>query len=187
MNLRALITSLLLSLFIVGASSCKKEDPLSARNDLAGAQEYDININPKDSTLGGIGGGNGGGTGGSGAGFNEYFSAVINGVGASFDIYTYDNIGSTVVFSGTNSGNNHKINFSILGTISNGQTLSLDGSTNSASYLGSGSLKYSERGTLYIDSITADFIKGTFFFDASDFSNPLDSVIVTSGAFKFEI
>lgn len=169
-----------------GVSSCKKEEPLSPRNDLAGAQQYDININPNDTTIGGIGGGNGGGTGGGSVA--EFFSASVNGTGANFDTYSYTDNGSSVIFSGTNSGNQHKINFSIIGSLSTGQSLDLTGFPNSASYRGTAATQLiSKRGTLYIDTVGSNFIRGTFFFDAINQNNPTDSVRITTGIFQMEI
>ena len=166
--------------------SCQKEESLSPRKDLAGAQEFDININPND-TLGGIGGGIGGGGGTGGGGISEYFNAIVDGTGASFDLYTYSSAGGSVIFAGTNSSNLHQISFSAAGAIASGQSYELNGFPYSASYRGSSTnLMISERGTLYIDTIASNYIRGTFFFDGINQNDPTDSVLVRSGTFQFE-
>lgn len=176
--------SFVFSLFVI---SCEKEEPLSARKDLAGAQDFDININPKD-TLGGIGGGTGGGAGGGGSTITEFFTANVGGTGSSFDTYSYTDNGSSVIFSGTNSSNQAKISFSIIGSLNSNQTLDLNGFPNSASYRRTNAVQMiSNSGTLYIDTLANDFIRGTFFFTAENQNNSLDTINITSGAFQFEI
>jgi len=169
-------------LFFVGAisiTSCKEEDPLEPNPDAIGLQALDFN--PFDST--GNGGGNGGGGGGNSV--TEYFDATLDGNAVSYGTYTYQDNGISVIIQGSNNANMTAINFGLIDSVGTGETFDLGGSNNSGTYIrGVGDALISTSGQLVVDSLGANFIRGTFYFTAADVNNPSDSVVIENGSFQ---
>jgi hypothetical protein len=178
----------LIAAFILGVisfTSCKKEEPLEPNILAAGPQSPFFN--PFDTT--GSGGGTGGGGGGTGGGnpVNEYFTATIDGSPISFNNYSYLDNGISVAFSGFSTTSPRGISFALFGSLSNGLTIDLGGTTDNGTYnRGVGDVLNSSRGELFIDEVGSNFVRGTFFFTAVSINNPNDSVLVENGTFQIE-
>lgn len=184
--MKLLVRLTLISAFIIGVislTSCKKEEPLEPNESAAGLQA--LGFNPFDST--GSGGGSGGGTGGGGNPVNEYFTATIDGNPISFSNYSYLDNGISVAFSGFSNTSARGISFALFGSLSNGLTIDLGGTTDNGTYnRGVGDILNSSSGELFIDEVGSNFVRGTFFFTAISINNPNDSVIVENGSFQIE-
>lgn len=172
--------SFLIILFssLIAISACQKEEPLAPNPDAAGAQAFDFNF-PDTSGTGG---------GGGGTTVNQYFNATIDGQAISYGNYNYVSNGASVILSGFSATSPNAITFSIVGSLSTGDVYDLSDAFSSASYTrGVGDAVSSTSGSLTIDEVSSDLVRGTFFFTAKAANNPSDSVVVTNGSFQIGI
>lgn len=180
MNTRNSLLAVLSVLFIFSIIfyGCKKEDPLTPNEDMKKFQteDYaggtDIGGGFGDTT--GIGGG-GTDTSGNGGGVvvNEYFSVDIDGVLKSYSDPSYSP--DPQILSSQDFNQTIQIG---LPSVEQGDTIYYP----PISYFKSVSISYSAvDGMLIIDSLTADFIKGSFYCNVERSG---DTLSLTNGSFK---
>lgn len=169
-----------LFIFSIIFYGCKKEDPLTPNEDMEKFQteDYaggtDIGGGFGDTT--GIGGG-GTDTSGNGGGVvvNEYFTVEIDGVPKSFNNPSF-NFGNQIV------NNSLSLDDQIQITRFSGFSVDTFDYPTIGYFKGQASYE-SVDGRLIIDSLTADFIKGTFYCKVVRTTGS-DTISLTNGSFK---
>jgi hypothetical protein len=156
--------------------SCEKEEDLSPREDLQGAQAFDINIPPNGGTGGG---GTGGGTGGGAPNISEYFRANVDGVFLSTTDPLYQEGMGIYQVTSTISSANDVIQVNFLNEPTAGNQTAL------VSYIKTPVNTYENRAAnVFIDTLNADKIVARFTFEVFSTGTIPDTILIAGGAFR---
>jgi len=156
--------------------SCKKEEDLKKSKKLAANQQAGIDFLNEGGEVD-LGGN-------STTTVKQFLEATVDGTRKSYSSFSYSENGLSASMSAFD--NSTAISFSLLNLPVSGDVIDLgDQFSGFGSYVpGVGQSFISNVGEMVVDTSTATFLSGSFYFRAKNVQNSNDSVIVTNGKFR---